>query len=46
MNSASIAEQFATTLNRLKGKVSMLFITHQLPASLLVDRALKIDDLF
>ncbi len=29
-----------------KGKVSMLFITHQLPASLLVDRALKIDDLF
>ncbi|MCA3022305.1 MAG: hypothetical protein ING68_09095 [Rhodocyclaceae bacterium] len=46
MNSASIAEQFASTLNRLKGKVSMLFITHQLPASLLVDRALKIDDLF
>jgi subfamily B ATP-binding cassette protein HlyB/CyaB len=43
---ADTAEQFATTVNRLKGKVSMLFITHQLPASLLVDRALKISDLF
>jgi len=32
------AEQFAQTINRLKGKVTMVFITHQLPKGLLVDK--------
>jgi len=31
------AESFAKTVNQLKGKVSMLFIAHQLPSSLKVD---------
>mgnify|MGYP005805524487 CR=1 FL=1 len=31
------AEHFAHTVNRLKGKVTMLFITHQLPKALQVD---------
>ncbi|MDP2760692.1 MAG: peptidase domain-containing ABC transporter [Sideroxyarcus sp.] len=35
------AEHFATTINKLKGKVTMLFITHQLPKSLQVDEVLK-----
>ena len=33
------AEHFAQTVNRLKGKVSILFITHQLPKGLHVDEA-------
>jgi ATP-binding cassette, subfamily B, bacterial HlyB/CyaB len=33
------AEQFAQTVNKLKGKVTILFITHQLPKGLLVDEA-------
>lgn len=33
------AEHFAQTVNRLKGKVTILFITHQLPKGLLVDEA-------
>ncbi len=36
------AEQFAATINALKGKATMLFITHALPASLQVDEALHI----
>lgn len=31
------AEQFAKTVNRLKGKVGMLFITHQMPKGLQAD---------
>lgn len=34
---ASTAEQFARTINALKGKVTMLFITHGLPRGLNVD---------
>lgn len=34
------AEQFAQTINRLKGKVTILFITHQLPKGLAVDEAI------
>jgi energy-coupling factor transporter ATP-binding protein EcfA2 len=30
-------EQFAHTVNQLKGKVTMLFVTHQLPRGLAVD---------
>ncbi len=30
-------EHFAQTINQLKGKVTMLFITHALPKSLMVD---------
>ena len=35
------AEHFAHTVNKLKGKVTMLFITHQLPKALEVDEVLK-----
>ena len=31
------AEHFARTINRLKGKVTMIFITHQIPRGLAVD---------
>lgn len=34
------AEQFAQTINRLNGKVKILFITHQLPKGLQVDEAI------
>jgi subfamily B ATP-binding cassette protein HlyB/CyaB len=34
---AATAERFAQTVNRLKGKVSVLFIAHQLPKGLAVD---------
>jgi subfamily B ATP-binding cassette protein HlyB/CyaB len=34
------SEQFAQTVNRLKGKVTMLFITHHVP------RGLQVDDVF
>jgi ATP-binding cassette, subfamily B, bacterial HlyB/CyaB len=37
------AEAFARTINQLKGKVTMLFITHALPRSLKVDAVLRID---
>jgi subfamily B ATP-binding cassette protein HlyB/CyaB len=36
------AEQFAITVNKLKGKVSMIFIAHQLPWGLLVDRVVRL----
>lgn len=36
------AEQFARTVNRLKGKVTMLFIAHQLPKALQIDDSIKI----
>jgi len=38
------AEHFARTINALRGKVSMLFITHQLPKSLQVDEVIKIGE--
>jgi len=31
------AEHFAKTINKLKGRVTMIFITHQVPAGLRVD---------
>ena len=34
------AEQFAQTINQLKGKVTMVFIAHNLP------RNLRVDDVF
>ena len=34
------AELFAQTINKLKGKVTILFITHQLPYGLAVDEAI------
>jgi len=37
------AEHFASTINQLKGKVSMLFITHALPKSLQIDEVVRID---
>jgi subfamily B ATP-binding cassette protein HlyB/CyaB len=35
------AEHFAGTVNKLKGKVTMLFITHQLPKALQVDEVVN-----
>ena len=35
------AEHFADTINQLKGKVTMLFITHALPKNLLVDEVVR-----
>lgn len=35
------AEHFAGTINKLKGKVTMLFITHQLPKALEVDEVIN-----
>ncbi len=39
---ASTAEQFARTVNQLKGKVTMLFIAHQIPKGLSVDEVLTL----
>lgn len=36
------AEHFARTINRLKGKVTMLFITHQIPRGLMVDEVIEL----
>ncbi len=36
------AEHFAATVNQLRGKVTMLFITHALPKNLQVDEVVKI----
>lgn len=38
------AEQFAQTINKLKGRVGMLFITHQLPQGLMVDRVVTLGE--
>jgi len=35
------AEHFAQTINRLKGKVTMIFITHQVPKGLHVDEVVN-----
>ena len=37
------SEKFAATVNKLKGRVTMLFIAHQLPRSLKVDHIVRID---
>jgi subfamily B ATP-binding cassette protein HlyB/CyaB len=37
------AEHFAKTINKLKGQVTMLFITHQIPRGLQVDEVLSLD---
>lgn len=39
---SATAEHFAGTINQLKGKVTMLFITHALPKNLLVDEIVRI----
>ena len=36
------AEHFAHTVNKLKGKVTMLFISHQLPKGLHVDEVVTL----
>jgi subfamily B ATP-binding cassette protein HlyB/CyaB len=36
------AELFAKTINKLKGKVTMLFITHQVPKGLQVDEVVEL----
>ena len=38
----STAEQFAKTVNQLKGKVTMIFIAHQLPKGLHVDSVITL----
>ena len=42
---AGTAEVFAATVNQLKGKITMLFITHQIPAALQVDATIQIGDI-
>jgi subfamily B ATP-binding cassette protein HlyB/CyaB len=41
---AATAEHFSATINQLKGKVTMLFITHALPKTLQVDEIVLIGD--
>lgn len=36
------AEHFAKTINKLKGQVTMLFITHQIPRGLMVDEVVDL----
>ena len=38
------AELFAKTINKLKGQVTMLFITHQIPRGLQVDEVFSFGD--
>ena len=38
------AEAFAKTINKLKGQVTMLFITHQIPRGLQVDEVFSFSD--
>jgi subfamily B ATP-binding cassette protein HlyB/CyaB len=38
------AEHFAKTINKLKGKVTMLFITHQIPRGLMVDEVIQLGE--
>jgi ATP-binding cassette, subfamily B, bacterial HlyB/CyaB len=37
------AEAFASTVNQLKGKVTMLFITHGMPKNLRIDGVLQMN---
>ena len=41
---AETAEHFARTVNHLKGHVTMLFIAHQLPRGLQVDKVINLGD--
>jgi ATP-binding cassette, subfamily B, bacterial HlyB/CyaB len=41
---SATAEQFAKTVNRLRGKATMLFISHALPATLHVDEVVRIGE--
>jgi subfamily B ATP-binding cassette protein HlyB/CyaB len=36
------AEHFTRTINKLKGSITMLFITHQVPRGLKVDEVVKL----
>jgi len=38
------AEDFAKTINKLKGHVTMLFITHQIPRGLQVDEVFSMGE--
>ena len=38
------AEQFAQTVNQLKGRVTTLFIAHQVPKGLQVDEVVRLGD--
>ncbi|MDM7943901.1 MAG: peptidase domain-containing ABC transporter [Hydrogenophaga sp.] len=38
------AELFAQTINRLKGKATLVFITHQVPRGLAVDAVIRLDE--
>jgi subfamily B ATP-binding cassette protein HlyB/CyaB len=38
------AEHFSSTINQLKGQVTMLFITHALPNNLMVDYTVHINE--
>ena len=42
ISTSPTAEQFARTINQLKGKVTMLYITHQLPQGLEVDEVVTL----
>jgi subfamily B ATP-binding cassette protein HlyB/CyaB len=39
---SATADHFAATVNQLKGKVTILFITHQLPGTLKVDEVVRL----
>ena len=39
---AETAEHFAKTINALKGKVTMLFITHAVPRNLRIDEIIHV----
>lgn len=41
---AQTAEHFAVTINQLRGKVTMLFITHALPKNLQIDEVVRIGE--
>jgi ATP-binding cassette, subfamily B, bacterial HlyB/CyaB len=38
------ASKIAETINKLRGKATIVFITHQLPESLVVDATLKMGE--
>jgi ATP-binding cassette, subfamily B, bacterial HlyB/CyaB len=40
---AETAESFALTINKLRGKVTMIFITHALPDALVVDETFQLE---
>jgi subfamily B ATP-binding cassette protein HlyB/CyaB len=42
---AQTAEHFAKTVGTLKGKITLIFITHQLPAALQFDQMVRLDEI-